>query len=75
MFRDRWAKVRRELKFPASYKFYSLKDTGVTDYVDGVGLTAAKDQARHSSVATTNKYVRKQQLRAQPELKNWKGQL
>ncbi|MBQ7443643.1 MAG: site-specific integrase [Bacteroidaceae bacterium] len=75
MFRDRWLKVRKALGFPASYKFYSLKDTGITDEVERVGLVVAKDQARHSSVATTNRYVRRDQMRAQPELKNFEGQL
>ncbi len=75
MFRDRWAKVRRALGFPSSYKFYSLKDTGITDTVERVGLVVAKDQARHSSIATTNRYVRKDQLSAHPELKNYEGQL
>lgn len=74
-YRDRWAKVRRALGFPSSYKFYSLKDTGITDTVESVGLIVAKDQARHSSVATTNRYLRKDQLTAHPELKNFKGAL
>jgi len=75
MFRDRWAKVRRVLHFPSSYKFYSLKDTGITDTVEKVGLVVAKDQARHSSIATTNRYIRKEQMKAQPELKNFEGSL
>lgn len=75
IFRDRWAKVRTVLGFPAKYKFYSLKDNGVTDVIDAVGLTVAKDQARHSNVATTNHYVRKNQLSSHPELKNFEGQL
>ena len=75
IFRDRWAKVRNALGFPSKYKFYSLKDNGVTDVIDAVGLTVAKDQARHSNVATTNHYVRKEQLSAHPELKNFEGNL
>lgn len=74
-YRDRWAKVRKALGFPAAYKFYSLKDTGITDTVERVGLVVAKDQARHSSVATTNRYVKKDQLSAHPELKNYEGKL
>lgn len=75
MFRDRWLKVRKELHFPSSYKFYSLKDTGITDTVERVGLVVAKDQARHSSIATTNRYIRKEQMKAHPELKNFEGNL
>ncbi|MBO4906211.1 MAG: site-specific integrase [Bacteroidaceae bacterium] len=74
-YRDRWAKVRKACDFPKNYKFYSLKDTGITDTVERVGLVVAKDQARHSNIATTNRYIRKEQLRAQPELKNYEGQL
>ena len=73
IFREEWAKVRTALHWPDSYQFYSLKDTGITDAIDRVGLTIAKDQARHSSVATTNKYVRKEQLKAHPELKDFEG--
>lgn len=73
IFREEWMKVREALHWPDSYQFYSLKDTGITDAIDRVGLTIAKDQARHSSVATTNKYVRKEQLKAHPELKDFDG--
>lgn len=73
IFREYWVKVRDALGFPKSYQFYSLKDTGITDAIDKVGLSVAKDQARHSSVATTNKYVRKEQMSAHPELKNFEG--
>ena len=73
IFRERWIKVRDALGFPAHYQFYSLKDTGITDAIDHVGLTIAKDQARHSSIATTNRYVRKGQMKAHPELKDFEG--
>lgn len=75
IFRDRWAKVRKACGFPPSYKFYSLKDTGVTDVIEKVGLVVAKDQARHSDISITSVYVRKEQMRAQPELKNFEGNL
>lgn len=74
-FRDRWLSVRKALGFPKEYQFYSLKDSGITDAIDRVGLTVTKDQARHSNVATTNKYVRKEQHKAHPELKNYEGNL
>jgi integrase len=75
IFREYWVKIRDILDFPKTYQFYSLKDTGITDTIDRVGLTIAKDQARHASVQTTNKYVRKEQLTAHPELKNYEGNL
>ncbi|MDO4180082.1 MAG: hypothetical protein Q4D36_02195 [Bacteroidales bacterium] len=63
------------MNFPDTYQFYSLKGTDITDTIDRVRLSVAKDQARHSSVATINKYVRKEQLSAYPELKNFEGNL
>lgn len=72
---ERWQTVRTELGFPMHYQFYSLKDTGITDTIGAVGLTVAKDQARHSDVSITNKYVAKDQLHAHPELKNFEGNL
>lgn len=70
-FAKRWAEVRDALKLPMCYQFYSLKDTGITNIINKVGLNIAKDQARHSSVAVTNHYASKNQMHAQPELKNY----
>lgn len=67
-FTERWEKVREALHFPKYYQFYSLKDTGITDIINKVGLNVAKDQARHSSVAVTNNYASKKQQKAHPEL-------
>lgn len=71
IFRERWSKMRTALNLPDCYQFYSLKDTGITDMINNVGLNVAKDQARHSSVAVTNHYAGKNQLKAQPELLNY----
>ena len=67
----RWEKVRELLHFPDYYQFYSLKDTGITDMINRVGLNVAKDQARHSSVAITNYYAARNQMSAHPELKEF----
>lgn len=75
IFREKWLVVREALNFPTDYKFYSLKDTGITDTIDVAGLTVAKDQARHSSVQITNAYCRKDQLSVHPELMNFDGAL
>lgn len=50
-FRDYWLHhVRRDLKFPERYKFYSLKDTGITNMLrQHVDTVSVRDQARHSS--------------------------
>lgn len=72
---SKWMNLRKALDFPKNYQFYSLKDTGITDMIDVAGLSTAKDQARHSSVAITNHYVKNQQLVVHPELKNFEGNL
>ena len=50
--------VRKDLELPLSLKFYSLKDTGITDmirkYNDPI---IARDQARHHDLSITNIYT------------------
>lgn len=51
-------KVRKALNLPAPYKFYSLKDTGITNMIKSkTDLLSVRDQARHSSVDITNIYT------------------
>jgi len=57
-FSDRWTKLKRELKLPAKYHFYSLKDTGITNlFRAGVPAIHVRDHARHSDIAMTQKYT------------------
>ena len=56
-FRDRWTRLRRRLGIPREYQFYSLKDSGIRDLANSAGIVIARDQARHSSIAVTNKYL------------------
>lgn len=52
--------MRKELGFGSEYQFYSLKDTGITDLLNsGVPSLSVRDQARHSELATTEKYIEK----------------
>lgn len=57
IFRDRFVRVRAELGFPDSYQFYSLKDSGIRDLANAQGIVVARDQARHSDISVTNKYL------------------
>lgn len=75
IFREEWARMRKALHWPDNLQFYSLKDTGITDAIDRVGLTVVKDQARHSSIDITNKYIRKEQMKAHPEYLDYDGDL
>lgn len=57
-FRDWWVNhVRPDLKFPKEYKFYSLKDSGITMMLRTVDTLSTRDQARHSSILMTDKYT------------------
>jgi integrase len=58
-FTDYWAQyIRPALKFPETYKFYSLKDTGITDLIkSNTDLLAVRDQARHSTLLMTDIYT------------------
>ena len=73
-FRIEWNKVRSGLNFPASYQFYSLKDSGIRDLANAEGIVIARDQARHSDVAITNKYLKNANF-AHEEAKHFKGEL
>lgn len=72
-FRDYWQRVlRKELNFPERYKFYSLKDTGITNMLrQHVDTVSVRDQARHSSIDITNIYVPHDMKRANAELKDY----
>ncbi len=57
-FRDHWSKVRKALRLKSSWKFYSLKDTGITEMLKRkLPSIEVRDQARHSSLAITDIYT------------------
>ena len=57
-FRDYWATyVRKALKFSDNYKFYSLKDTGITNMLRHYDTLSVRDQARHGSILMTDTYT------------------
>lgn len=57
-FRIEWKKVRAALQFPDKYQFYSLKDAGIRDLANAEGIVIARDQARHSDISVTNRYLK-----------------
>jgi integrase len=72
-FRDYWLKTARILKFPKEYKFYSLKDNGITDLITATGdIQVVRDQARHSSIAITDIYSNKENQKANDSVFNSK---
>lgn len=49
------------------YKFYSLKDTGITDLIGQLGdPRIVRDQARHHSIAITDIYTPHDIMKANP---------
>jgi integrase len=57
-FRDYWHHhVRKDLKFPPEYKFYSLKDTGITSMLKKFDTLTVRDQARHATILMTDTYT------------------
>ncbi len=75
IFRDRFARLRKALKWKDSVQFYSLKDTGIRDLANAAGIVIARDQARHSDISTTNRYLKGDAMAVHEETKNFKGGL
>lgn len=76
-FRDYWIRhVRKSLGFSDRYKFYSLKDTGITNMLRAnTDVLSVRDQARHSSILITDIYTPKDVKKANELLLNYKGVL
>lgn len=76
-FRDYWNnKVRKELGLTDHYKFYSLKDTGITNMLRAnTDILTVRDQARHSSILITDIYTPKDIKAANGILVRYKGEL
>ena len=57
---EKWKAMREKLKLPASYQFYSLKDTGITEMLEaGVPAKYVKELADHHSLEMTERYTHK----------------
>lgn len=73
IFRDYFVKVREALRWDMSKQFYSLKDSGIRDLANAEGIVVARDQARHTDISTTNKYLKGDSLTVHEETKHFKG--
>ena len=67
--------MREALGWSDEYQFYSLKDSGIRDLANEQGVVVARDQARHSDVSTTNRYIQEQSMLVHSEVKQFKGAL
>ncbi|MGP1465288.1 MAG: tyrosine-type recombinase/integrase [Prevotella koreensis] len=74
-FTKEFNKVREELGFPKNYMFYSLKDSGLRDISNAVGVEVAQKQARHSSIQTTNLYLQGRGMKVFDVLSEFEGYL
>ena len=75
VYRDMFNKMRAALKWPDTYQFYSLKDSGIRDLANAEGIVVARDQARHSDISTTNKYLKGENMAVHEETKHFEGNL
>lgn len=75
IFRLKWLKLRTVLKWSDDYQFYSLKDSGIRDLANAKGIVIARDQARHTDISTTNKYLQGRDIPIHNETKTFKGGL
>lgn len=75
IFREYFNKVRAFLQWPKNYQFYSLKDSGIRDLANAEGIVVARDQARHTDISTTNKYLKGDSLAVHDETKHFVGGL
>lgn len=73
MFRRRWTHVRKTMRWGDEYQFYSLKDSGIRDLANAEGIVIARDQARHTDISTTNKYLQGRDMPVHDETRHFKG--
>lgn len=75
MYRDYWLRhVRRPLGLSERFKFYSLKDTGITNMLKAnTDILSVRDQARHSSILITDIYTPKDIQKANKLILGYNG--
>lgn len=69
ILRAKWLQVRKALKLPDSYQFYSLKDSGITKMLNVLNVSEVRDQARHSSIAITDVYTDRSKINGNEHIK------
>lgn len=75
VLRNYFYRVRDALHLSKNYMLYSLKDSGIRDLANSAGIVVARDQARHSDISTTNKYLKGSALTVHEETKHFHGEL
>lgn len=59
---------------PRHIPVYSLKDSGIRDLANAEGIVVARDQARHSDISVTNRYLKSPKV-AHESTKHFVGDL
>ena len=62
--------VIKDLGWPRTHLFYSLKDTGITRLLHHTDVLTVRDQARHSDISITNIYAQRDN-EADEKLRDW----
>jgi len=66
-----WSKIREDLDLKKEMQFYSFKDSGIIQLLqDGVSPEIVRDQAGHSSLEMTNKYIQISMTEANKQILN-----
>lgn len=66
---DYWDKIRTRAAIPREFKWYHLKDSGITELLSsGIPSIKVRDQARHYSITQTEEYTPKEIIRAVSEI-------
>lgn len=75
LFPREWGKIRDKFCWAKCYQFYSLKDSGIRDLANSAGIVVARDQARHSDISTTNRYLQGRDTPVHDAAINFRGVL
>ncbi|CAB4139094.1 XerC Integrase [uncultured Caudovirales phage] len=68
-FDKAWTRMRRALNAPQEYQLYSMKDTGIVDFLsENIDPHAVMHQFRHSSLDVTSKYLPLAKPTANPQI-------
>ena len=66
-----WKRMRNKIGIAFEIKWYSLKDTGITDLImAGVPLLSVRDQARHQNIKQTDEYTPRGMKKADAHIQN-----
>lgn len=69
ILRAKWLQIRKVLRLPDVYQFYSLKDAGITQMIAMLNVAEVRDQARHHSISITDVYTDRAKIEGNGHIK------